>query len=157
MSVPFHSTISRKLVICAMVVLQFYPGVRTADAESRIIKCTSASGQVVFSQTGCDLGVRERIKVDNPEMGWINLEKVVAKFKTKKVDEVTNEETKKQVSTSSASDRTQQQRCWRAKNRVAQITRQLKQGYRLAQGEKLRYQRKEQEEYLALFCKKTEQ
>ena len=141
------------LMFCGLMLLQLYPGVRPAHADSRIVKCTSASGRVSFSQTGCEQGIRESIKVENPEIGWINLEKVVSKFKASP-DKDEEKQPKRKGSGTRAGVRAQKQRCWSARKNVARIARELKQGYRLARGEELRYQRIEQEEYLKLFCKK---
>lgn len=157
MVAPYIFSSGRAIAACTLLVFQCIIDPLPAYAESRVFKCTGSDGLVVFSQIGCEHGVGESIKVDNPEMGWINLEKVVRKFKATKADKVTDDERKRELSSARSEARTQLQSCWRAEKKVAQITRELKQGYRLAQGEKLRYQRKEQEEYLKLFCAKDRQ
>ncbi|HXK56937.1 MAG TPA: hypothetical protein PLZ16_09850, partial [Gammaproteobacteria bacterium] len=89
---------------------------------------------------------------DNPEVGWINLQTVLSKFKAKSAKTIPKRPKRRRADTSK-SERAQQQRCWRARKKVARIGRELKRGYKLSRGEELRYQRTEQEEYLALFCR----
>ena len=154
MRVPLFARKRGMLIICGWMLLQLCPGIQPVYPESRVFKCTSASGQISFSQTGCERGIRESLLIENPEVGWIDLKAVVSKFK-KKPAAAEVKSPKRKRSGSKAGGRAQQQRCWRARKKVARIARELKQGYRLARGEELRYQRTEQEEYLALFCKKS--
>jgi len=142
----------RAVMICGLIILQFFPSAKPAYADSRVFKCTDASGQISFSQTGCERGLREPVQIDNPKVGWIDLQAAVAKLKAKAVKDK-GKKPKRKRSASRSGDRAQKQRCWRARKKVARIARELKQGYRLARGEELRYQRTEQEEYLALFCR----
>lgn len=53
-------------------------------AESRVFKCTGVNGQVSFNQTGCVQGRREPLKIESRNIGWIDLETAVEKFKVKK-------------------------------------------------------------------------
>jgi len=142
----------RAIVICGLFFLQLILAARPAYPESRVFKCTSAAGQISFSQTGCERGIRESLTIENPEVGWINLKKEVSKLKAKSARYMDERPKRKRLS-SRKGGRAQKQRCWKARKKVARIGRELKQGYELARGEALRYQRSEQQEYLALFCK----
>lgn len=141
----------RRVMVCGLMLLQFVLETRPAYPESRVFKCTSATGQISFSQTGCEHGIRESLVVDNPEVGWINLKTVVSKLKAKSVKNA-DKRLKRKRPDSRKGERAQKQRCWRSRRKVARIGRELKQGYKLSRGEELRYQLIEQEEYLALFC-----
>lgn len=143
-----------RVLVCGFFLLQLIAGARLAHPESRVFKCTAASGQITFSQTGCERGISESLTIDNPEVGWINLKTVVSKFKAKSA-RPSDKRPKRKRPDSRKGDRAQKRRCWNARKKVARIGRELKQGYKPARGEELRYQRTEQEEYLALFCKET--
>lgn len=145
----------RAIMACGLILLQLIAGARPAYPESRVIKCTSDTGQISFSQTGCERGTREALEVHNPKVGWINLKTVVSKFKAKS-DKRESSRPRGKASGSRKGERTQKQKCWRARKSVARIARELKRGYKPARGEELRYQRAEQEDYLALFCKQPQ-
>ncbi|MCB1751359.1 MAG: DUF4124 domain-containing protein [Gammaproteobacteria bacterium] len=142
----------RFVILFGLILMLVVPGAAPVYAESRVYKCTGASGQVTFTQTGCKRGIGESMVVDNPEVGWINLQTVLSKFKAKSAKTIPKRPKRRRADTSK-SERAQQQRCWRARKKVARIGRELKRGYKLSRGEELRYQRTEQEEYLALFCR----
>ena len=154
MSVFLFARNHRAVMVCGLMILQFFTGDKPVYAESRVFKCTGDSGQISFSQTGCKRGISEPVLIDNPEVGWINLQTVVSNLKAK-ADRKRSKRPQRKRSVSRSGDRAQKQRCWRARKKVARIARELKQGYRLARGEELRYQRTEQEEYLALFCRQS--
>ncbi|MCP4284471.1 MAG: hypothetical protein GY792_08475 [Gammaproteobacteria bacterium] len=148
-SVPIH-----RIIIVWGLFLYFFSSSDPAYAESRVFRCTSAAGQITFSQTGCEHGIRESLLVKNPDVGWINLKTVVEKFK-KQTDRNGGKRSKRKRRASKVrgGDQAQRQRCWRARKKITRIDRELKHGYKLSRGEALRYQRTEQKEYLALFCK----
>lgn len=142
----------RVVLVCGVIFLQLTAAAKPVYPESRVFKCTASSGQIIFSQTGCERGISESLVIDNPDVGWINLEKAVSRFRAKSKKNG-NRQAKPKASGSRKGDRAQKQRCWNARKKVARIERELKRGYKPARGEELRYQRLEQEEYLALFCK----
>ena len=143
----------RMIMICGVIFFLMTAGVKPVYPESRVFKCTGASGQITFSQTGCKRGISESLVVKNPDVGWVNLEKVVSKFKTKSSNERNMQPKPEASRPRRGGDRAQKQRCWKARKKVARIERELMHGYKPARGEELRYQRLEQEEYIALFCK----
>lgn len=143
----------RVAMICGLIFAQIITAVEPAYPEGRVIKCTSDTGQISFSQTGCERGTREALEVNNPKVGWVNLKRVLSRFKTES-DKGADKRPSAKSSGPSKGDRAQKQKCWRARKSLARIARELKQGYKPARGEELRFQRAEQEEYLALFCEK---
>ena len=142
------------VILCGFLSLPLIFAVKPAYPETRVFKCTSATGQISFSQTGCEIGIREPLVINNPDVGWINLKPVLSKIKAKS-DKGEKKSPKRKVSGSRSGKGAQQQKCWRVRKKVARIERELKRGYKLGRGEDLRYQRTEQEEYLALFCKQS--
>lgn len=120
-------------------------------AESRVFKCTDVNGQVSFNQTGCVQGRRESLKIESQNIGWIDLETAVEKFKVKK-ERSAKETPKRKKSVLTSVERKHKKSCWQARKKVERITDELRHGYKLSHGERLRKQRAEQEEYLTLFC-----
>ncbi|MCP5446678.1 MAG: hypothetical protein H6964_06745 [Chromatiaceae bacterium] len=153
MQIVLHTRNYRAVLVCGLICAQIIAVVETASAAGGIIKCTSDTGQVSFSQTGCEHGTREALEVSNPKVGWINLKKVLSEYVTKPEKDA-NKRPDAKKSGSGKEGRVQQQKCWRARKSLARIARELKQGYKPARGEVLRLQRAEEEEYLALFCEK---
>lgn len=49
-------------------------------------------------------------------------------------------------------DKAQQRRCWTRRTRLEKVRAHLRRGYKPAQGERLRRQRKNDEDYLSRFC-----
>ena len=119
-------------------------------AESRVIKCTDAQGRVAFTQTGCAEGVRERLRVVNPRIGWIEQKADSGSRRggvsaARHVEEERSQETR-------APGAAQRERCWRAEQRIARIDAERRHGYRIERGRELHRQREEWEDYLQRFC-----
>lgn len=56
------------------------------------------------------------------------------------------------ASDGAAADRRQQQQCWKTRQRLDEVRAKLRRGYKPAQGERLRRQRRRHEDYLFRYC-----
>ena len=118
-----------------------------AQAAS-IFRCIDTRGHIEFRQTACAAGGGQRLRVRVPKIGWL---------KPKPPTVITNEQrgvseepTQTRGAAATPSDR---RRCWQAEQRLQRIQRQLRKGYKSAQGERLRQQRREQEDFRRRFCR----
>ena len=109
-----------------------------------LFRCVDADGQVTFSQTACSSGRVERVQVEVQNRGWI---KQTSKKRAKRPSR-----DREPAVQEAQVNRAQRERCWRAEKRIDRIQQRLRQGYRRAEGERLRRERREQEEYLSRFC-----
>lgn len=118
-------------------------------AETKVFRCTGPSGAVEFRQTPCAPAVKEKeLSIDPGRTGWVppkptgKTEKTRAKRHTRKL----------QKSEEKTEDPAQKRRCWKKRRQLEAVNRQLRRGYKAAQGGKLRRRRDDHEDYLDRFC-----
>lgn len=144
--------LGKKKLFVASVTILLSMAVYTA-AEAAIYRCKGNAGVVEFRQTPCEEGDGGVIDVDIRTTEWIDLNK----HQTSQPASVGNRKKRKRqsnkpVSTEVDDDR-QSKACWRVKSKIEQIEWKLRKGYKPAQGERLRRQRREKEAYLRRFCR----
>jgi len=118
-----------------------------ATAGVSLFRCIDDEQHVTFSQTACYSGRVERLEVKVQNSGWIKPKHHRSKSKPRR-----QEPENLTISHDNKISRLQRERCWRTEQKIERIQRQLRQGYRRDQGERLRLQRREHEAYLGRFC-----
>lgn len=113
-----------------------------------IFRCVDASGHTEFRQTQCDAGSGQRLRLRVPKIGWLK-PKTGGVAGPRTVEQETAEEASVDASPGPAEER----RCWQAQQRLEGIQWQLRKGYKRAQGERLRQQRRQQQAFVSRFCK----
>jgi len=125
---------------------------QTVQAGVKMYRCQGEDGQIAFRQFACASSSGDRIEVESPKIGF-------KKPRTPKTNRVKGEEEQGAMSesrTTQALNRdadARQRRCWKARKMQDRLQRQLRKGYRPAEGERLRSRRNEQDEYLRHFCR----
>jgi hypothetical protein len=116
-------------------------------AGTRVYRCQDAAGRTEFRQTPCPGAEGVPLSLDAPRIGWIKPESSrTQRERVRPPAAVTASAVPQRPSPA------QQRRCWKREQRLQQLQRKLRQGYKPSQGERLRRQRDEQEAYLRRFC-----
>jgi hypothetical protein len=118
-------------------------------ASADIYRCDTARGPL-FQDHACDRGSVVAVD-DRPtsagkglrdsELRWLRQREVRARRKTPRPAHKRRH-----------SDKAQQRRCWNKKARLEKVRAHLRRGYKPTQGERLRRQRRQLEDYLSRFC-----
>jgi hypothetical protein len=129
---------------------------RTGDslhAGVRVYRCTNGAGEIELRQTYCPSGEQEQLQVETPNTGWVRPKRPDnGRRKGKKSGASRSRKTESGAS-GDTPDQARRLSCWKAEKKLERVQRQLRQGYRAARGEKLRQQRREQEQFLRSFCR----
>lgn len=119
------------------------------SAADNVYRCVDADGHTEFRQTACAGSQGQRLRVEVPMVGWIKSKMPAAADKPDARREQ-NDDSPQTLQTVNSAD---EKRCWRAEQRLERIQWQLRKGYKRAQGERLRRQRREQEAVVRRFCR----
>ncbi len=130
--------------VAAVLLLQCGDGLAAAP----IYRCIDDSGRVLFSQFVCSRGQGERLRPEVPKVGW---QAAVSRASAPAPVGDRGAERRPRERGQESSTRSRQG-CWKARQRLKWIARQLREGYRRSEGERLRRQRIEREAYLSRFC-----
>ncbi len=126
------------------------PFFQSAQAGVKMYRCQGEDGHIAFRQFACTSGSGERIVVESPKIGF-------KKPKAPKTNPVKREGERSAVTESpkaqALNSDARQRRCWTARKKQERLQRQLRKGYRPAEGERLRSRRNEQDDYLRRFCR----
>ncbi len=115
--------------------------------EATVYRCTDEAGGVVFQQVPCADG--EVVDLDVRTTRWVaspKLERSSSPRKRKRRDADA-------LSRKARAEERQQKACWRARQAVERISRNLRRGYTASQGERWRQRRREKEDYIRRFCR----
>jgi hypothetical protein len=124
-------------------------------AAEQIFRCVQADGNLSFQKTQC-AGQGKSIELDSVQGGWVSLrsgEKSLLKTyrdrdaKRKQRSHKAAKKSKKSKPKSTAA-------CWSKRKGLDAVNAKLRRGYKPSQGEGLRRQRANYEEYLDKFCPK---
>ena len=121
------------------------------SAGAQVYRCTDSSGRVTFQDVPCSGGsllVLEPVQaapqgIRASERRWLRQREQQARRKNRAAP---------QRGASERQARQQQQRCWKKEQQLDKVRARLRRGYKPAQGEKLRRQRRSYEDYLSRYC-----
>ncbi len=118
-------------------------------AGETVYRCPDAQGHIQFQQHPCSGDAGEEIYVEAESKIWApvpNAREIISEGSARQ------NKPRKKGSTrrgkSSGSDKS----CWKAEQKIERIQWKLRKGYKPAEGERMRQQRRELEEYLRRFC-----
>lgn len=131
-------------IVCWVTIYMaaFFPLTTMAS----VYRCPDASGAVLFQQMPCAEGVELELDVRATE--WVAAPE--SKSDKRKAPVRKNPRQRTQLARESAR---QEKACWKARQRIEKIEWALRKGYKPARGERLRQQRREQQDYLRQFCR----
>jgi len=135
-------------MIFAAATLLLWPG--DPAVAAKVYRCVDAAGHTEFRQTQCVSGSGQRLHVEAPKIGWLKSKVPPAGARPRPGGEQDGDA---DAPTDASPPQADEQRCWRAQQRLQRIQWQLRKGYKRAQGERLRQQRREQESFVGRFCK----
>lgn len=118
--------------------------VSAAIAET-VYRCDDGQGRTLFQQIPC-AGSSEKMEVKVDNSIWAPVDhagKIIARGVKKP---------KRQPRITRAQSDKQKKACWKADQKIQRIQWKLRKGYTAAQGERLRQQRREAEDYKRDFC-----
>lgn len=122
----------------------------TAPAQAAVFKCVTASGEVSFRDTPCDSsGVRVPVQsLPEPGAGLRDSER--RWLREREQHKPAYSQPHKRSGRKAA--QVQERRCWRKQQLLDQVRAKLRRGYKPVQGERLRRQRRQYEDYLFRYC-----
>ncbi len=132
-------------------ILLFFSSTLSLAAE-QIFRCVQADGRSSFQRTQC-AGEGESVVVDSVQGGWTSLragEKSLLKSYRDR-DSKRKQRSRKVAKKTKSVETTG---CWNKRKRLDAVNAKLRRGYKPSQGEGLRRQRTNYEEYLDKFCPK---
>ncbi len=135
----------RRLLPLLLPALLCLPCAGFADS-TRVYRCTGEHGQVEFRQRPCIDGSQQELEIEDIEVGW---EAPAAKVEVKKRPRKT---TTKKSGTSSANNKKREEKCLKTEQKLENINRKLRRGYKAGKGADLRHKRRQYEEYLDRLC-----
>lgn len=118
-------------------------------AAGSIYRCVDAAGHTEFRQTGCESGSGRQLLVKTPKIGWLKPKPLSSAARPSGREEANEAVPQPETSAVSADQR----RCWKVRQRLQRIQWELRKGYQRDRGERLRQQRREQQDFLAAFCR----
>ncbi len=124
----------------------------THASASKVYRCPQADGGVLFQQTACSQG--EVLRIESPAVGWSGL-RPAEKAQLQKDRPPTADKARSAAARGSQTDwqgRGESKACWGRRQRLEKARAKLRRGYAPAEGERLRRQRDEHEDYLRRFC-----
>lgn len=119
-------------------------------ADEQMFRCVEANGSLSFQKTRC-AGQGESIEVGSVQGGWTSLrsgEKALLKAYRDR-DAKRKQRSRKVAKKTKPAETTT---CWNKRKRLEAVSAKLRRGYKPSQGEGLRRQRENYEEYLEKFC-----
>ncbi|TVO72394.1 DUF4124 domain-containing protein [Sedimenticola selenatireducens] len=117
---------------------------------SAVYRCPDAEGAVLFQQLPCSEG--SEIKLDIGATEWVNAP-ASSSPRSKKSKSKKKRDTATTQRKLAQAHKKQEQACWKARQRIEKIEWDLRKGYKPSRGERLRQQRRQQEDYLRQFCR----
>jgi hypothetical protein len=132
--------------LITLFLLALFPLVGVAA----VYRCPDVGGAVLFQQLPCSEGSEVRLDVGTTE--WVN---TTAKpsARSKKSKSKKKSDTAATQRKLAQANKKQEQACWKARQRIEKIEWDLRKGYKPSRGERLRQQRRQQEDYLRQFCR----
>jgi hypothetical protein len=117
---------------------------------SAVYRCPDAEGAVLFQQLPCSEGSEIKLDVNTTE--WANAPGSSSPHSKKSKSKKKSDTAATQRKLAQAHKK-QEQACWKARQRIEKIEWDLRKGYKPSRGERLRQQRRQQEDYLRQFCR----
>lgn len=135
--------------LCRVLLLLVLTGVATgclADS-TRVYRCTQDNGKVEFRQTSCADGSQQELEIKDVKVGWEAPTATVKLTKKRKTPKA------KRASDASRRNREKQAKdCFKTEQKLENVNRKLRRGYKAGKGSDLRHQRRQYEAYLGRFC-----
>jgi hypothetical protein len=114
---------------------------------TRVYRCTGEHGQVEFRQGPCvDGSSQQELEIEDVKVGW------EAPAATVEVKKRPGKTTAKKSSSPSGNSKKQEEKCLKTEQRLENINRKLRRGYKAGKGADLRHKRRQYEEYLDRLC-----
>lgn len=122
-------------------------GAGSADS-TRVYRCTGEDGQVEFRQGPCVEGLQQELEIEDVEVGW---EAPAATVERNGRPRKTAAK-KNRISSSRTDQKKREEKCLKTEQRLENINRKLRRGYKAGKGADLRHKRRQYEEYLDRLC-----
>lgn len=129
----------RRLAAVALVGLPL-----SANAAETVYRCTLPDGRLEFRQGPCPRGQQKRLEIEDHKVGW--------DAPAVEVDVPKRPRPRHSVHDGDAPKAAQAQKCLTIRQRLEDVSRELRAGYRPSRGERLRQRRRHYEDYLSRFC-----
>ena len=117
------------------------------QADSTLVfQCTLGDGRVEFRQTLCADGDQQELEIKDVKVGW------EAPTATVKLTKKSAKKARKSSGSSSRRKEKQAKDCFKTEQKLENVNRRLRRGYKAGQGSDLRHKRRQYEAYLGRFC-----
>lgn len=114
--------------------------------STKVYRCTGEHGQVEFRQGRCVDGSQQELEIKDVEVGW------EAPAAAVEVEKRPRKTIKRKSVASSGNSKKREERCLKTEQKLENINRKLRRGYKAGKGADLRHKRRQHEEYLERFC-----
>ncbi|MCW8907497.1 MAG: DUF4124 domain-containing protein [Sedimenticola sp.] len=139
-----HAGVFRFAVLITLLSILTSPRV----GSGAVYRCTDEAGGIMFQQIPCADG--SEVHLDVPVTEWVAAPR---SNREKRSGHSGKSGSQAALSRAARAEERQHKACWRAEQRIERIEGTLRRGYSPAQGERLRRQRREQQDYLRTFCR----
>jgi Domain of unknown function (DUF4124) len=112
-----------------------------------VYRCVDARGRVELRQRPCTQGEQQTLQVEDRPVGWVPRPLHLPPLPHRRT-----EPARAARRGGSATRDTKAERCFKTRQRLEAVSRQLRAGYRPAAGERLKARRRQYEDYLDRFC-----
>jgi hypothetical protein len=117
----------------------------TDAAVTRVYRCESDSGEVSFSQRPCTEGEQSELQIEEVKSGWDAPVVPLPSLRQRKPPRRNAPVPRKTQSKIP-------EKCFKTRQRLEDVSRRLRRGYKPGRGDDLRHQRRQYEAYLSRFC-----
>ncbi|WPL18842.1 hypothetical protein Thiowin_03933 [Thiorhodovibrio winogradskyi] len=126
-----------------------------SSIEPSVYRCTMPDGRIEFRQFPCH-GRDESLlmEIDDRPSGWTPPDPAEV-FKEERATTDRSSGTRGASSDArkaAAVDRRREEKCWKKEQQLEQVNRNLRAGYKIGEGQRLRHKRAEYQDYLRRFC-----
>jgi hypothetical protein len=118
------------------------------QAQDSIYRCTAPDGSIEFRQYPCHGRDRaEEVELGPDTQGWEPPPEV------KRPAQTTTKRKTRDPAKRAREEKKQEERCWKKRKQLDKVRHRLRSGYKAGQGQKLRRQRDEHQDYIKQFCR----
>ena len=120
-----------------------------SGAQTKVFRCTSASGEIEFSQHPCPAQTSsEELILKDRKTGW-----TPPRPKPRPAPKASPRDTGKQSSRTKESKQKDTDSCWKKQQQLEEVNWKLRSGYKPAKGTQLRRRRRAYEAYIDRYCR----
>jgi hypothetical protein len=120
-----------------------------AASQTRVYRCTNHAGETEFRQTACSLTAREEeLTIEDRRTGWVPPRPAAEPAPSRGRQGPRHSGPPKQQ----ASESKQDERCWKKRRQLEEVSWRLRRGYKPGAGDTLRRRRDNYEAYIDRFC-----